>query len=373
MRGKHQDQKTFLSFLDPERMIAKNHPIRKIKALVDTMLSQMETVFADMYSKKGRPSIPPERLLKAQVLQALFTIRSVRQLCERCELDLMFRWFLDLNSDEQMCDSSTFSHNQERLLAHSVSTIFFHQIVDLAQKQNWVSDEHFSVDGTLIEAWASMKSIRPKDELKDEPKGVGDGNPWTDFKGEKRTNETHESTTDPEAKLMRKGPGKEAKLCFAAHATMENRNGLCVAFSVKPAVGEPESKVAVEQVRELIDRGFDPKTVGADKGYHTKEFVQELTTEGVKPHPALKKGQDVLSVVVDESYAISQKIRKRIEEIFGWAKTIGGFRKTRYRGVQRTEAAGTMVIASLNLLRMAKLFLNQEKALKNPVEMGLPA
>jgi transposase len=372
MRGKHQEQKTFLSFLDPERMISKKHPIRRIKALVDTVLVNMAPVFEEMYSQRGRPSIPPERLLKALVLQALFTVRSIRQLCERCEMDLMFRWFLDMNSDQEMCDSSTFSHNQERLLQHAVATIFFHEVVELARKENWISDEHFSVDATLIDAWASMKSFRPKNE----DKGVGPGNPWSDFKGEGRSNETHQSTTDPEAKLLRKGPGKEAKLCFAAHATMENRNGFCVAFSVTPSVGEPESQVAVAQVRELIDRGFDPKTVGADKGYHTKEFVKELEAEGVTAHPALKKGQDVLSVVKDAGYTVSQRIRKRIEELFGWSKVTGGFRKTRYRGVEKTDAAGTMVIASLNLLRMAKLILDQEKAdeaLAIPVQLGIPA
>lgn len=369
MRGKHQEQRTFISFLDPERMIGKKHPIRRIKGLVDTVLVNMAPVFEEMYAKRGRPSIPPERLLKALVLQALFSVRSIRLLCERCELDLMFRWFLDLNSEEEMCDSSTFSHNQERLLQHAAATIFFHEVVELARKEKWISDEHFSVDATLIEAWASMKSFRPKDE----DKGVGPGNPWSDFKGEGRSNETHQSTTDPEAKLLRKGPGKEAKLCFAAHAAMENRNGFCVAFSMRSAVGEPESRVAVEQVRELMDRGFEPKTVGADKGYHTKEFVQELEAEGIAAHPALKKGQDVLSVVRDAGYEISQRIRKRIEEPFGWIKVIGGFRKSRYRGVERTEVAGTMVVASLNLLRMAKLFLAREKALEIPVQIGIPA
>jgi hypothetical protein len=250
-----------------------------------------------------------------------------------------------------------------------VATIFFNEVVELARGEKWVSDEHFSVDATLIDAWASMKSFRPKDE----DKGVGPGNPWSDFRGKGRSNETHQSTSDPTAKLLRKGPGKEAKLCFAAHATMENRNGFCVAFSVTPSVGEPESRVAVEQVRELLDRDFNPKTVGADKGYHTKEFVQELQAEGIAAHPALKKGQDVLSVVMDEGYTISQKIRKRIEEVFGWSKVTGGFRKTRYRGVERTDAAGQMVVASLNLLRMAKLFLDREKALATPLQMSIPA
>lgn len=252
-----------------------------------------------------------------------------------------------------MFDSSSYSKNQDRLLKHEVADLFFAEVVELARKHGWVSDDHFSVDGTLIEAWASMKSFRPKDDQR----GPGGGNAWMDFKGEKRTNETHASTTDPEAKLLRKGPGKEARLCFAGHATMENRNGLCVLFDVTPAVGAPESQVAIEQIVDLHNRGFTPKTVGGDKGYHTKEFVAGAREHGVVPHPARKQGQKTLHVLLTAAHAISQKLRKRIEEIFGWSKTTGCFRKSRYRGVERTHAQGQYVVAACNLVRMAKLMV----------------
>jgi transposase len=311
----------------------------------------MSEHFEEIYALEGRPSIPPETLLKGKVLQALYTVRSDRQLCTRLQTDLMFRWFVDLPLDESVFDASTYSKNQERLLRHEVADLFFAEVVALAKKHGWVSDDHFSVDGTLIEAWASMKSFRPKGEKQ----GPGSGNNWSDFKGEKRSNDTHASTTDPEAKLLRKGNGKEARLCFGGHATMENRNGLCVLFEVKPAVGAPESAMAVEQMIELRNRGFTPKTVGADKGYHTQEFVAGVRDEGIVPHPARKAGQKTLHVLLTAAHAASQKVRKRIEEIFGWSKTTGCFRKSRYRGVARTHAQGQYVVATWNLVRMAKL------------------
>jgi hypothetical protein len=251
-------------------------------------------------------------------------------------------------------DASTYSKNQQRLLQHAVADLFFATVVELARHHGWVSDDHFSVDGTLIEAWASMKSFQPKGT----DQGPGSGNAWTDFKGEKRSNDTHESTTDPEAKLLRKGAGKEARLCFGAHAAMENRHGLCVRFAVKPAVGAPESAVAVEQMAELRQLGFQPKTAGADKAYHTAEFVTGLRAQGIVPHPARKDGQKTLHVLLTLAHSISQKLRKRIEEIFGWAKTTGGFRKSRYRGVERTHAQGQYVVATWNLVRMAKLLVS---------------
>jgi uncharacterized protein YoaH (UPF0181 family) len=269
------------------------------------------------------------------------------------QTDLLFRWFVDLALEEPVFDASTYSKNQERLLTHEVADLFFSEVVELARRHGWVSDDHFSVDGTLIEAWASMKSFRPKGT----DQGPGSGNAWMDFKGEQRSNDTHASTTDPEAKLVRKGPGKEARLCFAGHATMENRHGLCVLFDVHPAVGAPESQVAVEQMNELHNRGFDPKTAGADKGYHTEAFVTGLRAQAIVPHPARKDGQRTLHVLLTLAHAISQKARKRIEEIFGWAKTTGCFRKSRYRGVERTHAQGQYVVAACNLVRMARLML----------------
>jgi transposase len=294
-----------------EKLIAGDHPIRRIKARVDEMLRRINPRLEAMYARGGRPSIPPEQLLKAKVLQALYTVRSDRQLCTRLQTDLLFRWFIDLGLDEEVFDASTLSQNQQRLLQHEVADEFFAQVVTLAREGGWVSDEHFSVEATLIQAWASMKSFRPKNENN----RVGPGNPWRDFSGQGRKNDTHQSTSDPEAKLMRKGWGQEARLCFAAHATMENRHGLCVLFQVKPAVGAPESRVAVEQAA-LLRR---------------------------------------LGVVVNAAHRTSRKARKRIEEIFGWSKTVGGLRQTRYRGVERTHAARQYVLAALNLLRLAKL------------------
>jgi len=352
MRGKIPAQPNFVSLINVETMIAANHPIRAIKRMCDEVLRTMSGHFDEIYATEGAPSIPPETLLKGKILQALYTVRSDRQLCARLQTDLMFRWFVDLPLDEAVFDASSYSKNQQRLLQHAVADLFFTTVVELARHHGWVSDDHFSVDGTLIEAWASLKSFRPKDT----DRGPGGGNAWMDFKGQKRRNDTHESTTDSEAKLVRKGPGKEARLSFAGHATMENRHGLCVRFAVKPAVGAPESAVAVEQMGELRALGFKPKTVGADKGYHSTEFVTGLRQQMIVPHPARKDGQKTLHVLLTTAHAISQKVRKRIEEIFGWSKTTGCFRKSRYRGVERTHAQGQYVVATWNLVRMAKLF-----------------
>lgn len=353
MRGEVPSQPNFVSLINVETMIAAGHPIRAIKRMCDEVLRGMSAHFDEIYAAKGAPSIPPETLLKAKVLQALYTVRSDRQLCARMQTDLLFRWFVDLPLDEAVFDASTFSKNQQRLLAHEVADLFFSEVVELARRHGWVSDDHFSVDGTLIEAWASVKSFQPKGT----DQGPGSGNGWTDFKGQKRSNDTHASTTDPEAKLVRKGDGKEARLSFGGHATMENRHGLCVLFEVKPAVGAPESAVAVEQMVELHNRGFTPQTVGADKGYHTREFVEGLREQGIVPHCARKERQKTLHVLLTAAHAVSQRLRKRIEEIFGWAKTTGGFRKSRYRGVERTHAQGQYVVAAWNLVRMAKLMV----------------
>lgn len=359
MRGHHTAQTSLLTLLDVESRIPKSHPIREVKRLIQQVFRELDSHFDDLYAEKGRASIPPERLLGAKVLMALYTVRSDRQFCERLRYDLLFQWFLDINPDEPeaIFDASTFSKNQTRLLGHATTEVFFAQVVELARAGRWVSNEHFSADGTLIEAWASMKSFRPKDEP---PQGPGAGNPWQDFHGEKRSNQTHESTTDPEAKLLRKGPGKEAKLCFAGHAIMENRHGLCVHFQVTPSVGVTESTTALVQLDELEDRGFAPASVGADKNYHNAEFVQGCREAGIAPHVAEVKDRQVAGFdgrSKKKGYQTSQRIRKRIEEIFGWAKTTGGLRKTRYRGVERTNACAQMVAATYNLLRLAKLGL----------------
>ena len=264
-----------------------------------------------------------------------------------------------MDPDEGSFDASTFSKNMERFQSHHVSERFFAEVVELAKRQGWVSQEHFSVDGTLIESWASLKSFRSKDE---EPPPPGQGrNDWVDFKGQKRSNDTHESTTDPEAKLLKKGAGREAKLCFGAHAVVENRNGLLVHFTVRPACGAgcSEPEVADEQLDELADRGFDPQTVGADKGYHTKEFVTKCRDKGTKPHVARVAGRKTPGLdgrhARSARYRQSQRLRKRAEEPFGWMKTIGMFRKSRWIGVETTDFVGQFVAASCNLIRMAKL------------------
>lgn len=354
MRGKSNPQTSFLSTIDVEALIHAEHPIRRIKSLVDQVLRGMDKHFEEMYLEGGRPSIPPERLLKAKVLQALFTVRSDRQLCARLQTDLMFRWFIDLSMEEEVFDPSTFSQNQKRLLQHQVADLFFAEVVALAKQHGWISNDHFSVDGTLIQSWASLKSFKKKGS----GKGPGSGNGWTDFKGEKRSNETHESTTDAEAKLVKKGNGQEARMSFAGHAAMENRNGLCVLFEVRSAVGAPEAEVAVDQLVELQNRGFRPKSVGGDKGYHTSGFIEGARDLGITPHPALCDDRKKHRVRRSPAYAASQKVRKRIEEIFGWIKTTGGFRKSRYRGIERTHAAAQYVVGALNLLRMAKLMLS---------------
>lgn len=349
MRGIRKLQGDLISLVNVEALIAPNHPIRVIKRLCDQVLQGMSGHFDEIYSQNGCPSVPPEMLLKGKVLQALYSVRSDRQLCVRLQTDLLFRWFVDLPLDEKPFDASTYSKNQDRLLKHAVADLFFSEVVEMAKRQGWVSNDHFSVDGTLIDAWASAKSFRPKG------KDDGDGNGWSDFKGKGRSNQTHESKTDPEAMLMRKSVGKEAKLCFAGHASMENRNGLCVLFEVKRSVGESEPKVAVNQMRELQDRGFRPKTVGADKGYHCEAFVTGMRDQGVIPRPALNERRRRLRVQVSKVYELSQRTRRRIEMIFGWTKSIGQLRRTRYRGVERTNAFAQIVVASYNLLRMAGL------------------
>ena len=358
MRGRKAAQSNFICLVNVEDRIARGHPIREVKRLIGEVFRRLDPEFEDLYSQQGRASIPPERLLGAKVLMALYSIRSDRQFCERLKYDLLFQWFVDLNPDEETFDASSFSKNQERLLQHHVSELFFAAVVEIARERQWVSNEHFSADGTLIEAWASMKSFRPKNNQQ----RPGSGNSWMNFSGEKRSNETHQSTTDPEAKLLKKSKGQQAKLCFGAHAIMENRHGLCVHIAAHPSVGVTESEMVLEQMDDLQDRGFEPETMGADKGYHNESFVRGCRERGVKPHAALIEGRKVEGLdgrtSRSKGYATSQVIRRRIEELFGWMKTIGGLRKSRYRGVDRTHMAVQFCAAASNLLRMAKLSMS---------------
>lgn len=373
MRGRSECQTSLICLLNLEDRISKTHPIREVKKLVETALKDMDGCFNDMYSKEGRPSVPPECLLKAKVLMALYSMRSDRQFCERLQHDLLFQWFMDINPDEEdrMFNASTFSKNQKRLLDYAASDIFFKTVVGLANDNGWVSNEHFSVDGTLIESWAGMKSFRPKGEPTVAAAGATgtevpkDNNGWADFQGEKRSNDTHESKTDPEAKLAKKGKGKEAKLSFGAHAVMENRNGLCMDFEVA-SVNVTETVGGLDGLGAVKDQGLEPKTVGGDKNYHNKGFVTGCREMDIEAHVAQIKGRKVDGI--DEvltgkpGYKASLIVRRRIEQIFGWVKTTGCFRKSRYWGIERTRQSGHFVVTAYNLLRMAKISIQEAKA-----------
>jgi transposase len=358
MRGKVDPQADMLTLISPESVVPSTHPLRAIKPMVDAVLKDLSPLLDEMYAELGRPSIPPERLLKAKLLQALYTIRSENLLVESLQYNLLFRWFLDLNMTDPIWDNSTFSKNQERLLAHRTADLFFSCVVDLARAHGWVSDEHFTVDGTLIEAWASLKSFAPKGQGP-APQDGDPGNPTVDFKGQKRSNQTHESQTDPSAKLMRKGAGKEAKLSFGLHALMENRHGLCVQ-AVVTASTDTETSAAKKLLGRQIDESERaPATIGADKGYHNKEFVGYCRDKEIAPHVATIDGRKTPGLdgrtTRSLGYQTSQRLRKRVEEIFGWAKEIGGLRKTKHRGTQRVSLNTLLVLATYNLVRMGKL------------------
>jgi transposase len=355
MRGDDTKQAALFSLVSPEERVPKGHPLRAIKALTEKVLSTLSRTFAGMYSKIGRPSIPPERLLKAQILIALYSVRSDRMFCEQLDYNLLFRWFLDMTMDEPPFDHSSFTKNRDRLLEHDVAGQFFAGVVDEARSLGLMSSEHFTVDGTLIDAWASLKSFRQKDETPEDRDPPDDpGNPTVNFHGEKRRNDTHVSKTDPEAKLARKGNGKEAKLSFSAHALMENRNGLLVDLRVDAATGTAERENALAMLKEHVSPGA---TVGGDKGYNHRAFVDGCRELGITPHVAVKAKHNAIDgrTTRHPGYPISMRIRKRIEEIFGWGKTVGDLRRTRVRGVARTQQRGYFIGAALNLLRVTRL------------------
>jgi transposase len=358
MRGTDTKQSSMLMLMSPESRVPVDHPIRRIKRLADEALDRLTATFDAMYAPIGRPSIPPERLLKATLLMALFTVRSERQFCEQLDYNLMFRWFLDMDMTEPSFDPTVFTKNRERLLAHDVCGEFFRAVVEQAKRARLMSAEHFTVDGTLIESWASLKSFKKKGSDNKRPPD-DPSNPSVDFHGEKRTNETHESTTDPDAKLMRKGLGKEAKLSFSGHALMENRNGLLVDFQIDLADGRAERRSALSMIDESLP-GERRITVAADKGYDTRDFVADCRARNVTPHVAqhlTRRGGSALDGRTTRwiGYAISQRVRKRVEEVFGWMKTVGNFRKTRYVGLGANQLAAYMIAAAYNLLRIAKL------------------
>ena len=356
MRGSLDPQLAMLTTLQPGDLIPADHPIRRIRKVVDAVLAELDGEFDAMYASVGRPSIAPERLLKATLLIALYSVRSDRLFCEMLDYHMLFRWFLDMGLEERSFDHSTFSKNRSRLIEHEIAKGFFAGVIAQAKAKGLLSDEHFTVDGTLIESWASFKSFKRKDGQP--PKSGGDGTGMVDFRGEKRSNATHESSTDPQAKLMRKGNGQPAKLSFGAHALMENRSGLLVDIAITDAtLPEPKAAAPMLDRRRLAREGM--KTLGADKGYYHKGFVALLRRRGICPHLARIEGRAAPGLdgrtSRHESYAISQRKRKRIEEIFGWMKTVGGLRKSRFVGIAKTQLAAYLVGAAYNLLRMARL------------------
>lgn len=357
MRGHVDPQSSMFSYFSPESRVPQTHPLRAIKRDADAVLASLSAEFDELYAESGRPSIPPERLLKASLLIALYSVRADRMLCEMLDYNLLFRWFLDMSLEERGLDQSNFSRLRERLDQTDLACRFFDAVVSEARKRGLLSDEHFTVDGTLIEAWASTaKSLRRKDGPPSD--GGPDDQGLVNFRGERRSNDTHESKTDPDAKLMKKGKGRETKLSYGGHALMENRNGLCVDIEVRSAL-QTETEAAKDMLSRQARKRVRPTTLGADKGYHTKDFVAHLRKKKIAPHIAQIEGRNTPGLDARTTrhagYAISQRKRKRVEEIFGWMKAYGGLRRTMARGLQRVRLHAYIVAAAYNLLRMSRL------------------
>jgi transposase len=343
------------SYVSDEERIPQDHPLRAISAMTDIVLKELSPQFTPLYSRYGRPSIPPERLLRALLLQVLYSIRSERLLVEQLNYNILFRWFVGINMDEPVWHATSFTKNRDRLLEGDIARLFFDGVVKLAKSKNLMSDEHFTVDGTLIEAWASQKSFVPKDGP---PSGDG-SNPTVNFHKTKRSNETHESTTDSDARLFRKSSTHESKLAYMGHALMENRNGLVADARLTIATGFAEREAAIEMADAIA--GVKQVTLGADKGYDTRDFVAQLRERNVTPHVAMNATNRRSAIdqrtARHDGYAISQRKRKRVEEIFGWLKTVGFMRKTRHRGRDRVDWMFTFGLAAFNLVRIRNLML----------------
>ena len=358
MRGDDRQQEDMFSYLSPEARVPQDHPLRAIRSMVDEVLHQLSPTFTKLYSRIGRPSIPPEKLLRALLVQVLYTVRSERQLMEQLDYNLLFRWFVGLNMDEPVWDPTTFTKNRQRLLDGDIAQAFFMRVLAHARERDLLSGEHFTVDGTLLEAWAGLKSFRPKDEDPTDQSPPDDpGNPTVNFHGQRRSNATHQSTTDPEARLHRKGNGREAKLSYMGHVLMENRHGLVVRAQATAATGTAERDTA----EELLEQVAGPRhvTVGADKGFDTPEFVQALRDLDVTPHIAQntskRRSAVDLRTTRHPGYEISQRIRKRVEEVFAWLKTIGLMRKLHHRGTDRADWMFVFACAIYNLVRIRNL------------------
>jgi transposase len=356
MRGEDRQQADMFSYLSPEARVRKDHPLRAIRAMADHALENMSRRFDRMYAQTGRPSIPPEKLLRAQLIQMLYSVRSERLLMEEIDYSLLFRWFVGMNLDEPVWDVTVFTKNRDRLLDGDVARDFLCEVVNQAREKNLTSDEHFTVDGTLIEAWASLKSFQRKDQKNPPPDDPG--NPTIDFHGERRSNQTHESTTDADALLARKGSGKEAKLSYTGNLLVENRNGLIVTTELFQAKGTAERDAGLVMLEQIP--GGRRVTVGADKGYDTRDFVAECRNLKVTPHVAQNTKRSGGSAIDERTtrhagYGISQRKRKRIEESFGWLKTIALMRKVRHRGIHKVGWVFTFAAAAYNLVRMRNL------------------
>jgi transposase len=355
MRGNDGKQGDLFSYVSLESRVPRNHPLRKMREMFDEALEGMASDFDEMYSRMGRPSIPPERLLRALLLQVLYSVRSERMLMEQLDYNLLFRWFVGLGVDDEVWHPTTFTQNRERLLEQDISRKLFEQVLKQAKKKQLLSSEHFTVDGTFIEAWASQKSFKRKDDQDPPPPGAGGKNGKADFRGEKRSNDTHASTTDPDARLARKG-GDGAKLVHHGHVLTENRNGLVVAAEVTVATGKSE----VEITPKLFGRrgNQNPGTVGADKGYDQRPFVERAREAGLTPHVAQKiETRTAIDgrTTRHKGYAVSQRRRKRVEEVFGWMKTVGVMRKARHRGTRLVGWMFEFAAAAYNLVRMRNL------------------
>jgi transposase len=356
MRGSQKQLDSLFSYVPLEKRIPKSHPLRPIRKMVDEALKKMSNKFSELYSYTGRPSIAPEYLLRAALLQIFYSIRSERLLIEQLDYNLLFRWFVGLKMDDPVWNHSVFSKNRDRLLNTEIAALFFASIRDQAAKKKLISDEHFTVDGTLLEAWASMKSFKPKGSDKNNPSDTGSGkNPTVNFRGQKRKNDTHQSVTDPEARLYKKAKGQQAKLCYLGHALMENRNGLVVDTRVSLANGTAERKAAIEMVENVP--GKHRITLGADKGYDSADFVERMRFLNATAHVAQNGRGSAIDgrTTRHEGYNVSLKIRKRVEEIFGWMKTIGCLGKLHHRGQERIQGIFTLAAAAYNLIRIRNL------------------
>lgn len=355
MRGTETFQDHMFSYISPEQRVPKDHPLRPIRQIVDHALKELSKAFDRLYSAEGRPSIAPEKLLRALLLQVLYSIRSERMLMEQLDYNLLFRWFVGLSMDDAIWDATVFCKNRQRLLEGDIAQMFFNSVLKQAREGRLLSEEHFSVDGTLIEAWASQKSFKPKDG----PQPPQDGNNGgMEFRGQKRRNDTHQSTTDPEARLYRKSDGHPAQLCYLGHVLMDNRHGLAVVGQVSQANSTAEREIGIEMLKTVA--GSRRVTVGGDKNFDTREFVRLSREMAVTPHVAQNDHKFHPSAIDQRTvrhpgYALSQNKRKRIEEIFGWLKTVGMLRKTRHRGKDRIGWMFQFSLAAYNLVRMRNL------------------